>query len=216
MRLTPTGTSLVRSRRSLIAAVLIFLSVCGATSAQETDLDPNRVFTTDLHWERVAGAPHGEKLRYADGTLVILYLDGTYAEVTASFIKTGGKVPIGLNLNEGFIVRLGTWSRTEDEVLIRTVSREVVREKIVRIESCQTTANGQVCSPVPETLLPGPLMTNTCRLEHPSSTHIADAIVCTGLTVFHPQHAINLSDFPAIVRRIVEKQKGEPKASPRS
>jgi hypothetical protein len=119
-------------------------------------------------------------------------------------------------LNEGFIVRLGTWSRTEDDVLIRSVSREVVREKMIRKESCQTTANGQVCSPVPEALLPGPLMTNTCRLEHPSSTHIADAIVCTGLTVFHPQHAIDLSDFPAIVRQIVEQQKGEPKASPRS
>jgi len=111
--------------------MLTFFLMCGAASAQETDLDPNRVFTTELHWERVAGAPHGEKLRHADGTLVILYLDGTYAEVRASFIKTGGKVPIGLNLNEGFVVRLGTWSRTEDEVLLRTVSREVVREKMI-------------------------------------------------------------------------------------
>ena len=191
--------------------MLPFLLVGGAVLAQETDLDPNRVFTTELHWERVAGAPHGEKV--AHGTLVILYLDGTYAEVTASFIKTGGKVPISLNLNSGFIVRLGTWSRTEDDVLIRTVSREVVREKIIRKESCQTTANGQVCSPVLEAPLPGPLMTNTCRLEHPPTTHIADAIVCTGLTVFHPQHAIDLSDFPSIVRQIVEKQKSEPKSS---
>jgi hypothetical protein len=195
--------------------MLPFLLVGGAVLAQETDLDPNRVFTTELHWERVAGAPHGEKLRYADGTLVILYLEGTYAEVTASFIKTGGKIPVGLNLNEGFIVRLGTWSRTEDEVLIRTVSREVVREKIIRKKSCQTTANGQVCSPVPAAPLPGPLMTNTCRLEHPSSTHIADAIVCSGLTVFHPQHAMDLSDFPSIVRWLVEKQKSEPKVSSR-
>ena len=193
--------------------MLSFLLVCGAASAQETDLDPNRVFTTDLHWGRVAGAPHSEKLRYADGTLVILYLDGTYAEVTASFIKTGGKVPVGLNLKEGFIVRLGTWSRTEDDVLIRTVSREVVREKIIRKESCQATASDRVCLQVPEAPLPGPLLTNTCRLEHPSSTHIADAIVCTGLTVFHPQHAVDLSDFPSIVRQIVEKQKREPKPS---
>ena len=216
MRLASMGASLVRSRRSLIAAILTFLSVCGAASAQETDLDPNRVFTTDLHWERVAGAPRSEKLRYAYGTLVILYLEGTYAEVTASFIKTGGKVPVGLNLNEGFIVRLGTWSRTEEDVLIRTVSREVVREKIVQKESCQAAASGRVCSPMPEALLPGPLLTNTCRLEHPSATHIADAIVCSGLTVFHPQHAIDLSDFPSIVRQIVEKQKSEPKDSPRS
>jgi hypothetical protein len=191
--------------------MLTFFLVCCAALAQETDLDPNRVFTTELRWERVAG----EKLRYAYGTLVILYLDGTYADVRASFIKTGSKAPIGLNLNEGFVVRLGTWSRTEDEVLIRTVSREVVREKIIRTKSCQTTANGQVCAPVPDARLPGPIVANTCRLEHPSTTHIADAIVCTGLTVFHPQHAIELSDFPSIVRQIVEKQKSEAKASSR-
>lgn len=198
----------------LLVAVFASLSNCIAAGGQETDLDPNRVFTTDLHWARVAGAPHSEKLRYADGTLIILYLDRVYAEVTASFIKTNSKLPVGLNLNEGFIVRLGTWSRTEDDVLIHTQSREVVREKIVRKESCRTTANGQVCSPVTEAPLPGPLVTNTCRLEHPSTTHIADAIVCTGLTVFHPQHAINLSGFPSIVRQIVEKQKSEPKSSP--
>jgi hypothetical protein len=193
--------------------MLTFFLMCGAASAQETDLDPNRVFTTELHWERVAGAPHGEKLRYADGTLVILYLDGTYAEVRASFIKTGGKVPVGLNLNEGFIVRLGTWSRTEDEVLIRTVSREVVRERMIPTESCKTGASGKICTPVPEPPLPGPLVSNTCRLEHPSTTRIADAIVCRGLTVFHPEHAINLSDFPSIVRQVVAKQKGEAKSS---
>jgi hypothetical protein len=215
MRPAPMGVRLVRSSRSLIAAMLTFLLACGAASAQETDLDPNRVFRTELHWERVAGAPRGEKLRYADGTLVILYLDGTYAEVTASFIKTGGKVPVGLNLNEGFVVRLGTWSRTEDDVLIRTVSREVVREKMIRKESCQTTANGRVCSPTPEPPLPGPLVSNTCRLEHPSTTHIADVIVCRGLTVFHPQHAIALSDFPSNVRQLVAKQKSELKVSSR-
>jgi hypothetical protein len=205
----------MRCQRLIAAVMLTLLLVCGAAAAQETDLDPNRVFTTDLHWERVAGAPHSEKLRYAYGTLVILYREGVYAEVTASFIKTNSKVPVGLNLNEGFIVHLGTWSRTEDDVLIRLQSREVVREKIVRKESCQTIANGPVCSPVPEAALPGPLLTNTCRLEHPSATHIADAIVCTGLTVFHLQHAIDLSDFPLIVRQIIEKQKNELKPSTR-
>jgi hypothetical protein len=110
-------------------------------------------------------------------------------------------------------VRLGTWYRTEDDVLIRTVSREVVREKIVPTESCQATASGRICSPVPKASLPGPLLTNTCRLEHPSATHIADAIVCSGLTVFHPQYAIDLSDFPSIVRQIVERQKSEAKSS---
>jgi hypothetical protein len=147
---------------------------------------------------------HSEK---AYGTLVILYLDGVYAEVSASFIKTNSKLPVGLNLNDGFVIRLGTWSRTEDDVLIHTQSREVVREKMIRKEACQTTTNGQVCSPAPEAVLSGPLMTNTCRLEHSSSTHIADAIVCSGLTVFHPQHAIDLSNFPSIIHHLVEAQK---------
>jgi hypothetical protein len=190
-------------------AVFAVLSICSFAAAQKADLDPNRVFVTDLRWERVAGAPHSEKLRYADGSLVIFYLDGVYAEVKASFLKTGEKIPVSLNLNEGFIIRLGTWSRTEDYVLIRTQSRDVERKKQIPEERCQTSASGKVCSPVPMGPLPGPVMTNTCRLEYPSPTHIADAIVCSGLTVFHPQHAINLSDFPTIVRQLVEKQKSE-------
>lgn len=130
MRSASIGVCLGRSRRFLTGAMLSLLLGSGAALPQETNPDPNRVFTTDLHWERVAGAPRSEKLRRADGTLVILYLDGTYAEVRASFIKTGGKVSVGLNLNEGFVVRLGTWSRTEDEVLIRTVSREVRAKRL--------------------------------------------------------------------------------------
>jgi hypothetical protein len=206
---TLTRVSSVNRRFSLFVAVLALFLVRSAL-CQETDVDPDRVFTTDLRWERVAGALHSEKLRYAHGTLVILYLDGVYAELKASFIKTSGKSPFGLNLNDGYIVRLGTWSRTDDEVLIRTQSREVIREEIV-----QKTPTGQVNSPVPKGALPGPLTANTCRLEHPSTTHIADAIVCTGLTVFHPHHAINLSDFPSIVRRIVERQNSEAKPSTR-
>ena len=117
-------------------------------------------------WERVVGAPHSEKLRYANGTLVILYLDGVYAEVTASFIKTNSKLPVGLNLNEGYSVRLGTWSRTEDDVLIRIQSREVVRQTDhPERQLARRLTDGTVCSPVPEAALPGPLTTNTCRLE---------------------------------------------------
>jgi hypothetical protein len=215
MRLASMRVWSVRGRQFFIGAMLTFFLVCGAAFAQETELDPNRVFTTELHWEKVAGAPHGEKLRSADGTLVILYFDGTYAEVRASFSKTGGKASVGLNLKDGFVVRLGRWSRTEDEVLIRTVSREVLRDKTVSELKCQTGASGRVCALAPEAPLPGPPVANTCRLEHPSTTHIADAIVCTGLTVFHPQHDIALSDFPAIVRRLVEKQKSEMKVSSR-
>ncbi|WP_260736113.1 hypothetical protein [Tunturiibacter lichenicola] len=94
-------------RLFLIGTVLSFLCV-GGVAAQEASVDPDRVFATDLHWGRLAGAPHSDKDRYADGTLVILYLDGSYAEVTASFTKTNGKTPIGLNLNNGVVVHLGT------------------------------------------------------------------------------------------------------------
>lgn len=192
----------------LVSFGLLFsLLVCGGACAQELDADSDRVFVTPLKWERVAGAPHNEKLRYADGTLAILYLEGVYAEVTASFIKTNEKQPVGLNLNEAFIIRLGKWSRTDDESLIRIESREVFREKQVRMLSCKEDSSGRVCAPAPETPLPGPLISHTCRLERQSLTHIAGAIVCTGgLIVAHPQKPIRLADFPDIVRRLVAQQ----------
>lgn len=199
----------VNCRLFLIEAVLAFLCV-GDIVAQKADVDPDRIFTTDLHWGRLVGTPHSEKDRYADGTLVIFYLDGSYAEVTTSFTKTNGKTPVVLTLNDSSIVRLGTWSRTEDDVILRTVSREVDREKTLQIISCKTTID-QTCG---SALKIGPLepsRTNTCRLEHPSSTHIADAIVCAGLTVFHSQHAIDLNGFPSLIHRLIEAQEGGPK-----
>jgi hypothetical protein len=186
--------------------LLCGLLACGVACAQELDADSDRVFVSHLKWEKVACAPHNEKLRYADGTLVILYLEGVYAEITASFIQTNSKQPVGLNLNEGFIIRLGKWSRTDDESLIRIESREVVREKQVRALSCKENSSGHVCAPATETL-PGPLISHTCRLEQQSLTHIADTIVCNGgLIVAHPQKPIHLADFPDIVRRLVAQQ----------
>ncbi len=199
-------------RISLVGLLALILAGRVVT-AQELDPDPNRVFVTPLKWERAAGAPHSEGLRYAYGTLVILYLEGVYVEVTATFIKTDGKHPIGLNLNEGFIVRLGTWSRTEDDVLIRVQSREVKREKQMQILHCERGAGDSACHPVPEDPLPGPLKTRTCRLERASSTHIADTIVCEGLVVDHAQKKIDLSDFPSIVRQLVDAEKRQAKAS---
>ncbi|RSL16464.1 hypothetical protein EDE15_1980 [Edaphobacter aggregans] len=191
---------------------LLALILAGRIAAQELDPDPNRVFVTPLKWERVAGAPRDVKS--ADGTLTILYLEGVYAEVKASFIKSGGKQPIGLNLNEGFVLRLGTWSRTEDDILIRVQSREVVREKQLLKLICKSGGDSS-CKPVPEGPLPGPLTTNTCRLERPSPTHIADTIVCSGLVVDHASKAIDLSDLPAIVRQVVAAQKKESSAGGR-
>jgi hypothetical protein len=196
----------VKLRRTWFG-LLFSLLACGSVLAQELDADSDRVFVTPLKWERVAGAPHNEKLRYAYGTLVILYLEGVYAEVTASFINTNEKQPVGLNLNEGFVVRLGSWSRTDDDSLIRIESREVVREKMVQKLSCKETSSGRISEPVPPPPLPGPLISHTCRMERQSPTHIADTIVCNGgLVVSHPRKPIHLADFPDIVRRLVAQQ----------
>lgn len=195
-------------RRISLLGVVALILMGRVVVAQELDPDPNRIFVTPLKWERVAGGPRDVKTRSADGTLTILYLEGVYAEVRASFTKSGGKQPIALNLNDGFIVRLGTWSRTEDDVLIRVQSREVVREKQLQKLICKSGGDS-TCQPAPEGPLPGPLTTNTCRLERPSSTHIADTIVCSGLVVDHPSKAIDLSDLPSIVRQLVAAQKKE-------
>jgi hypothetical protein len=203
------------SMRILNMVVVALLSFAHTMFAQELDPDPNRIFVTPLKWERVAGAPHNEKLRYAHGTLAIFYLEGVYAEVSASFIRSGGNHPIGLNLNEGFIVRLGTWKRLEDSEMVRVESREVVREKLVRMMDCQMTSSGRVCSPPAEPPLPGPLTTRTCQLERPSSIHIAETVVCRDLVVDHPKKALDLSDFPSIVRQLVSAQKKDDSTSTR-
>jgi hypothetical protein len=213
-----TALALVRragGRVSLCFAGVVLLSISASACAQETDLDPARVFVTVLHWQRAAGPSHGEGLRYADGTLVIFYREGVYAEVATSFTKTGSKLPIVLNLTEGSVVRLGTWSRTEDDVLIHVVSREVARGGTIPKGRCQETTNDRICPTGPEAASPGPSLPNTCRLEHPSTKHIADAIVCNGLTVFHPQRPIDLGDFPSVVHQLCREQKSEPKSSAR-
>jgi hypothetical protein len=182
---------------------------CMAQAAYSQKLDPNpdRIFTTPLKWERIAGAPHSERKRVAYGTLALFYLEGVYAEVAASFLRTNEKEPVGLNLNEGFIVRLGTWSRTDDDRLVRIESRDVFRDKPVRKMSCKTVEGKETCTPDPEPPLPGPTVYRTCRLEQPSTVHIADTIVCSkGAMMSHLRSSISLGDFPNIVRRLVAAQ----------
>ena len=157
--------------------------------AQELDPDPDRIFVTSLKWTSVRGV-QGENLRSARGTLAILYAEGVYAEVTAPFVESGAK-QVRLNLKDGFVVRFGTWNRVEDSDLIRIESRETVY------------------SPEGESNSEGPLTVRTCRLERPSSTHIADTIVCNGLIVDHAQKPIELSGFPSIVRQLIAAEKKE-------
>lgn len=174
-----------------------------AASAEEMKPDPDRIFVTPLKWERIQGAPRSVKERWASGMLAVLYADGTYAEAQASFSR-GSKRTIGLNLNEGFIIRLGSWSRTYDDRIIRVEARETLRDKIIIPMKCKTTEGKQVCEQPPEAPLPGPIVTHTCRLERPSSTHIADAIVCSGGSTFvHARERIGMSDFPDIVKRAI-------------
>jgi hypothetical protein len=192
---------------SKAACSLLLLSFVAAL-AQDPNPDPNRIFVTPLKWERIAGAPRSVKERVAYGTLAILHLEGTYAEISASFIRMDSKHKIGLNLHEGFIVRLGTWSRTDDDQLIRLESREVLRDKQVRMMQCSTNSGKQTCTPEPERPLPGPAITRTCRLEAVSTTHIADAFICSDRTeMMHLREQVNLDNFPQIVRQLAVQQK---------
>jgi hypothetical protein len=192
----------------LVAKLLLFVacaeSLMAVASGQTLEPDPDRMFITPLKWERIGGAPRSVKERWAAGTLAIFYLEGVYAEVSASFLRMGPKEPIGLNLNEGFVMRLGSWSRTDDDQLIRIEARDVVRNKIIRALKCEAIAGKKVCAPEPEGALPGPVKYSTCRLERPSTVHIADTIVCTGgFMVSHVQGRLDLVDFPNIVRSYV-------------
>jgi hypothetical protein len=164
--------------RVLLVMALALLPFGRAVFAQELDPDPDRIFVTPLKWKSVAGESRDKS---ANGTLAILYVEGVYAEVTAAFVRRGGSQQIDLNLNDGSVVRLGTWKRLEDSDLIRIESREVSAEDEAK-----------------------PLASRTCQLEHPSPIHIADGIACKDLVVFHAKNAIGLSGFPAIVRRSVK------------
>ena len=194
-----------------IAKLLLYL-VCVSLSAadgsgQKLDPDPDRIFVTPLKWERIGGVPRSVKERVAYGKLSIFYLEGVYAEVRGWFIRKSAKQPIGLNLNEGFVIRLGTWSRTDDEQLIRIEARDVFRDKIVGPLKCEVVAGERDCVSVPENPLPGPMKYSTCRLERPSTVHIAETIVCTGgLTVSHLKERMDLADFPEIVRKLVSQE----------
>jgi hypothetical protein len=190
-----------------VAKLLLFIACAvellpAAASGQRLQPDPDRIFISPLAWERVGGAPRSAKERVASGTLTVFYLEGVYAEVRASFLKANPKGPIGLNLNEGFVVRIGTWSRTDDEQLIRIEAREVMRDKVIRPLRCEAVAGKEACAPE-ETQLPGPMKYSTCRLERPSTIHIAETIVCTGgMVVSHLKAPIDLADFPKIVQSL--------------
>jgi len=185
---------------SLFACLVALLAPYAAT-AQKLTPDPDRIFVTSLKWERVGGAPRSVKTRVADATLAILYVDGTYAEVSASILKTP-KHPLSLDLNSGFILRVGKWSRTDDDQLIRIEQQDVLRDKVVLKLSCKD--GDGACSSSAETPLPGPVVTRTCRLERPSSTHIADGFLCSDKTeMHHLQELIALDDLPQMVESAI-------------
>ena len=174
--------------RILSVVGIALLSFGRVVFAQELDPDPNRTFVTSLKWKNGSKGPAAEKFRSARGTLAVLYVEGVYAETTAPFVERNGK-QIGLNLSDGFVIRLGTWKRLEDSDLIRIESRETLG------------LSG-------EAKLDGPVTVRTCRLERPSSIHIADTIVCDGLIVDHARKPIDLGGFPSRVRQMVAAQNG--------
>jgi hypothetical protein len=162
--------------------LILSLFLCFALQPPSPDkprlpIDPNWIYTNSLHW---AHAPRGIHERSAPANVAVLYPDGQYFEVIAYLIGYDDKIrPINFSAGDGVILRAGTWSRT-DEDMIRIHSREVWWDDhvIKHIPRC-SDLDRQTCSP-PDPM-PGPYDTDTCRLEGRSATHLAAALHCKRL-----------------------------------
>jgi hypothetical protein len=168
------------------------------TKAQEGMIDPGRVLTTQLDWQRSSDSR--SNIREARGSLAILYLDGTYAEVSTSFAKVRGTIQ--LDMKHGFSVRLGTWTRA-DEGIIRLESKEVVRDKATQPTACGTN---QDCAAEP-----GPSIAHTCSVEGGTANRVASALYCKGLVLVQPSQPTDLMGLPQIVQQLVAGKKGPTK-----
>jgi hypothetical protein len=139
-------------------------------------IDPNWIYTTPIHWQRIGGAPGSESERCSSATTAVLYPDGKYVEISSNLLRFG-KGPAMIPGNDGLLIRTGTWART-DEDRIRIHAREVMEDKMVRVVHCETTPQGRKCPPLSDPPLPGPFETVTCALEGRSPTHLAKLIHC--------------------------------------
>jgi len=157
--------------RSWIAASLFALS-CVRACAQVGSIEATWVYSTPVTWERIGNGWRADE-RYSSTTIVVLYPEGQYLEVSSSLYRIGSE-PVSIPGTEGIVIRTGTWSRTDDRA-IRIQSREVMRDKILRASNC---GKGVACAP-PE----DKVVTENCALEGESKTRLAQVIHCRRISV---------------------------------
>ncbi len=183
---------------SLIAWVgctLLATSAAAQTTLPPTPIDPNWVYTTPLRWvHAVPAAGIDERTSYA--TILVLYPTGQYAEVAAALLEHGREKSVTLSNSDGLILRAGTWSRTDEQV-IRIQARELFRSTRSP-ERIKCEPGGTNCTPLKHPL-PGPVVTETCAIKGTSDTHIASAIHCRRLAVFPLRINLSLADLEALV-----------------
>ncbi len=177
----------------LAAAAWLLLAVAGA-AAQAGPIDPNWVYVTPVKWLH---APKGIDERQGFAQVLVLYPEGQFVEVRASLIQMDKTKAVGFSAGDGILLRAGTWSRTDDHV-IRIHSRDTVAdEHDVGVRRCDVT--GKTCDYVPRPI-PGPWMDETCGLEGPPGTHLAQTIRCKRLIVKPLSLDLKMSELEAYTK----------------
>jgi hypothetical protein len=156
-------------RRSFIEGSIVrffafvVLSVCcSAGAAQEQTIDPDWVYVSSLTWKHVNDTVKSQGHQSAFAEIVVLYPDGEYVEVASLLVRANRKNPPAIAPGEGFIIRMGRWTRIDDD-LVRLESKEVLREKVVEKAGSHTST---------------PTNYN-CKLERMGrDRHLAGTILC--------------------------------------
>lgn len=172
-RFQPWKESPVPSRVILITRMLLSfmpLGMLAISHAQQGPIDPNWVYITPVHWKH---APRGINESWSFADVAILYPEGQYLEISAALIKRDKDKSVGVSNGDGLLLRTGTWSRTDEQV-IRIHSREVFwSTETVSKYKCDQSKNCKFEEPHPE-----PFSMDTCGFEGRSPTHLAQAIRC--------------------------------------
>ncbi len=141
------------------------------------------IYTTPIHWQH---APHGIHERTASATIVVLYPEGGYLEVASGLIEQSDK-SVTFSNGDDFIVRRGTWSRTDENAIRVTARDEFWDDKDL---AHLPKAAGET-----EEQRPGPHVVDTCALEGTSTIHLAKKIHCHRLILTPAELRIDLSEL---------------------
>jgi hypothetical protein len=143
-------------------AFLVLIACCPAGIAQEKTIDPDWVYVSSLTWKHVKDALKSQGHQGAFAEIVVLYPDGEYAEVGSWLVRANRKSAPAIAPGEGFIIRMGRWTRIDDD-LVRLENREVLREKVVEEAGSHASAPTNY----------------TCKLERMGrDRHLAGTILC--------------------------------------